>query len=78
MRHGFVRINGLGVAYLEAGAGPLVVVLHGFPDTAHSFEDLLDRLGRAGFHAVAPFLRATRRPSSRLIATTPSAHWRAT
>ena len=57
MRHGFVRINGLGVAYLEAGAGPLVVVLHGFPDTAHSFEDLLDRLGRAGFHAVAPFLR---------------------
>ena len=57
MRHRFVRINGLGVAYLEAGAGPLVVVLHGFPDTAHSFEDLLDRLASAGFHAVAPFLR---------------------
>jgi pimeloyl-ACP methyl ester carboxylesterase len=57
MTAGFVRVNGLGVAYLEAGEGPLVVVLHGFPDTAHSFEDLLDRLAGAGFHAVAPFLR---------------------
>lgn len=57
MKSGFIRVNGLGVGYLEAGEGPLVVVLHGFPDTAHSFHDLLDRLAHAGFHAVAPFLR---------------------
>jgi len=57
VRAGFVRVNGLGLAYIEAGKGPLVVVLHGFPDTAHSFEGLLGQLAREGFHAVAPFLR---------------------
>ena len=78
MTAGFVRVNGLGVAYLEAGEGPLVVVLHGFPDTAHSFEDLLDRLAGAGFHAVAPFLRGYQPTELRLIATTPSGHSRVT
>jgi pimeloyl-ACP methyl ester carboxylesterase len=57
MMPSFIRVNGLELAYLDAGQGPLVVVLHGFPDTAYSFRDLLDRLGLAGFRAVAPFLR---------------------
>ena len=35
----------------------MVIVLHDFPDTAHSFLDLLAQLAHAGFHAVAPFLR---------------------
>ena len=52
-----IRANGLDFGYLEAGTGPLVLLLHGFPDTAHSFSGVLPRLAAAGFHAVAPFLR---------------------
>ncbi len=36
---------------------PLVVVLHGFPDSPFSFLPLLNKLANAGAHAVAPFLR---------------------
>lgn len=50
-------INGLRLACLEAGEGPLVLVLHGFPDTAESFRPLLGRLAGAGYHGLAPFLR---------------------
>jgi pimeloyl-ACP methyl ester carboxylesterase len=52
-----VRANGLQFTTLEAGAGPLALCLHGFPDTAHTWEHLLPALAGAGFHAVAPFLR---------------------
>src|SRR5687768_2249913 len=52
-----IEAGGLTFGYLEAGEGPLVLCLHGFPDTAHTFDDLLPRLARAGYHAVAPFMR---------------------
>jgi pimeloyl-ACP methyl ester carboxylesterase len=39
------------------GSGPLVLCLHGFPDSPHSFRPLLSDLAAAGFHAVAPFMR---------------------
>lgn len=42
---------------LEAGTGPLVLCLHGFPDTAHSFRHQMPALAQAGFRAVAPFMR---------------------
>jgi pimeloyl-ACP methyl ester carboxylesterase len=55
-----VEANGIEFAYLEAGpaGGPLALCLHGFPDTAHTWRHLLPALGDAGYHAVAPFLRA--------------------
>lgn len=34
--------------------GPLVLLLHGFPQTSLSYKHQLEVLGRAGFHAVAP------------------------
>jgi pimeloyl-ACP methyl ester carboxylesterase len=52
-----VRANGLEFGVLEAGSGPLALCLHGFPDTAHTWAQLLPALARAGFHAVAPFVR---------------------
>jgi pimeloyl-ACP methyl ester carboxylesterase len=52
-----VTANGLRFAYLEEGAGPLVLLFHGFPDTAHTWDDLRPRLAAAGFRAVSPFLR---------------------
>jgi pimeloyl-ACP methyl ester carboxylesterase len=52
-----VKANGLRFACLEAGKGPLVLLLHGFPDTAHSWDALMPRLAAAGHRAVAPFMR---------------------
>jgi pimeloyl-ACP methyl ester carboxylesterase len=42
---------------LEAGEGPLVLCLHGFPDQARSFRHQMPALAAAGFHAVAPYMR---------------------
>jgi pimeloyl-ACP methyl ester carboxylesterase len=52
-----VQANGLRFGVLEAGTGPLALCLHGFPDTAHTWQLLLPELARAGFRAVAPFTR---------------------
>jgi pimeloyl-ACP methyl ester carboxylesterase len=49
--------NGVDFAYLGEGKGPLVVLLHGFPDTAHTWDRSMTELARAGFRAVAPFMR---------------------
>lgn len=49
--------NGLEFSYLEAGAGPLVLLLHGFPDTAETYSAVLPKLAAAGYHGVAPFQR---------------------
>jgi len=38
-KSGTVHANGLRFATLEAGEGPLVLCLHGFPDTAYSRQE---------------------------------------
>jgi pimeloyl-ACP methyl ester carboxylesterase len=43
--------------YQEAGQGPLVLCLHGFPDNAHTCSERLPALARAGLRGVAPFMR---------------------
>jgi pimeloyl-ACP methyl ester carboxylesterase len=53
----YVEANGLRFAYFEAGSGPLVLLLHGFPDTPHTWDDLRPRLAAKGFRAVSPYLR---------------------
>ena len=57
IERGAVRANGIDFALLACGTGPLALCLHGFPDTAHSWRHLLPELARAGFRAVAPFMR---------------------
>jgi pimeloyl-ACP methyl ester carboxylesterase len=52
-----VSANGLSFAYLDRGSGPLVLLLHGFPDTAHTWEPAMAALADAGYRAVAPFMR---------------------
>jgi pimeloyl-ACP methyl ester carboxylesterase len=51
------QANGLRFAYLEAGRGPLLVLLHGFPDNAYTWERQFPALTAAGYRVVAPFLR---------------------
>jgi pimeloyl-ACP methyl ester carboxylesterase len=53
----FVEANGLRFGYLEAGSGPLVLLIHGFPDTAYAWDSTRAALAAAGFRAVAPFTR---------------------
>ena len=52
-----IRANGLDFAYVEEGDGPLVLLLHGFPDTARSWSHQMRPLAAAGYRAVAPWLR---------------------
>ena len=44
-----IRANGLDFAYVEQGDGPLVILLHGFPDTAHSWNHQIPALAAALF-----------------------------
>ena len=52
-----IRANGIDFAYIEQGSGPLVLLLHGFPDTANTWNHQMSALAAAGYRAVAPFLR---------------------
>ena len=53
----FVTARGLRFAYLEAGTGPLVLLVHGFPDTAYGWDATMTALASAGYRVVAPFTR---------------------
>lgn len=57
LRRGSVHANGIDFHYVEAGEGPLVLCLHGFPDNALTYRHLLPALAEAGFRAVAPHMR---------------------
>jgi pimeloyl-ACP methyl ester carboxylesterase len=57
IKESIVEANGIRFATLEIGSGPLVLCLHGFPDTAHTFREQLPALAEAGYRAVAPFMR---------------------
>ncbi|MDH3607587.1 MAG: alpha/beta hydrolase [Acidimicrobiia bacterium] len=52
-----IAVNGIELAVAEAGTGYPVLLLHGFPELAHSWRYQLPALAAAGFHAVAPDLR---------------------
>lgn len=55
--HRDVSANGIRLHTVEAGAGPLVILLHGFPGFWWSWRHQLTGLADAGFRAVACDLR---------------------
>jgi len=55
--HRFIETNGIRLHLAEAGAGPLVMLCHGFPESWYSWRHQLPALAEAGFHAVAPDMR---------------------
>ena len=61
VRHRYVETRGLRLHIAEAGEGPLVVLLHGFPECWYSWRYQLTALAEAGYHAVAPDQRGYRR-----------------
>lgn len=52
-----VRANGIDFVCLAEGEGPLVLLLHGFPDTPQTWDATRPALAAAGFRAVTPFTR---------------------
>ena len=65
--HREIDVNGLRMHVAERGEGPLVVLLHGFPESWYSWRHQLAALGDAGFRAVAPDQRGyggTTRPEA--------------
>ena len=55
--HRIVRANGIALHVAEAGAGPLVLLLHGFPQFWWAWHEQLTALADAGYRAVAVDLR---------------------
>ncbi len=55
-----VSANGLDFAYLEEGTGPLVVLLHGFPDTARTWDQVRPLIAAKGYRVVTPYMRGYR------------------
>jgi pimeloyl-ACP methyl ester carboxylesterase len=53
----FIEANGIELAYLEEGTGPLVVLLHGYPETARGWKQVQGTLAAAGYRVVAPNMR---------------------
>jgi pimeloyl-ACP methyl ester carboxylesterase len=49
-----VTANGIRMRIAHAGAGPLVLLLHGFPESWYSWRHQLPALAMAGFRVVAP------------------------
>jgi len=55
VRYGTTEVDGLNIAYREAGApaNPKLVLLHGFPSSSHQHRDLIRALADR-FHLIAP------------------------
>jgi pimeloyl-ACP methyl ester carboxylesterase len=64
IRHRQVHVGELSMHIAEAGAGPLVLLCHGFPECWYSWRHQLTALAEAGYHAVAPDMRGYGRTSA--------------
>jgi pimeloyl-ACP methyl ester carboxylesterase len=67
IRHRRLDAGGLRMHIAEAGTGPLVLLLHGFPECWYSWRHQLVSLAAAGLHVVAPDQRGycrTDRPAA--------------
>lgn len=55
LRYGTLLVDGLNIAYREAGdpANPKIVLLHGFPASSHQYRNLIPALADR-FHVISP------------------------
>ena len=63
-RHGIVHVNGIRLHYVEQGEGPLVLLVHGFPESWYSYRHQLPALAAAGYRALAIDVRGYGRSSA--------------
>src|SRR3954469_1710562 len=57
LREGYAEVGDQTLHYVEAGEGPLVVLLHGFPEFWFGWRQQIEPLVAAGFRGVAPDTR---------------------
>ena len=57
LEHRTVDLGAVRLHVVEAGSGPLVVLLHGFPEYWYSWRHQIPALAEAGFRVVAPDMR---------------------
>ncbi|MGQ0833160.1 MAG: alpha/beta fold hydrolase [Microthrixaceae bacterium] len=58
-----IRVDDVDLHVVEAGEGPPVVLVHGFPEVSYSWRHQLPALADAGYHAIAPDMRGYGRSS---------------
>lgn len=66
MRTHAIQTAGLNQQVIEAGSGPLVLLIHGFPELGISWRAQIEALAAAGYRVVAPDMRGyggTERPA---------------
>src|SRR5690348_16314667 len=66
MRHQVVDARGTRIHCVEEGSGPLVLLVHGFPESWYSWRHQLPAIAAAGFRAVAIDVRGYGRSSAPL------------
>ncbi|MGB8875024.1 MAG: alpha/beta fold hydrolase, partial [Solirubrobacteraceae bacterium] len=57
LRDGYADLGEVRLHYVEAGDGPLVILLHGFPDFWYGWRFQIPALAGAGFRVLAPDMR---------------------
>jgi pimeloyl-ACP methyl ester carboxylesterase len=57
LREGYAEVGDQRLHYVEAGEGPLIVLLHGFPEFWYGWRLQIQPLAAAGFRVVAPDMR---------------------
>jgi epoxide hydrolase 4 len=57
LRDGYAEVGDVRLHYVEAGDGPLVVLLHGFPEFWFGWRLQIEPLVAAGYRVVAPDTR---------------------
>jgi len=57
LREGYAEVGDQRLHYVEAGEGPLIVLLHGFPEFWYGWRLQIQPLAAAGYRVVAPDLR---------------------
>ena len=72
LSEGYAEVGDVRLHYVEAGDGPLIVLLHGFPEFWYGWRRQIEPLVAAGFRVVAPDTRGYNL-SSKPEASTPTA-----
>ena len=57
LKHRYADLGDMRLHYVEAGEGPLVLLLHGFPQFWYEWRHQIPALVEAGFRVVAPDMR---------------------
>src|SRR5437588_546939 len=57
LREGYAEVGDVSLHYVEAGDGPLIVLLHGFPEFWFGWRLQIEPLAAAGFRVVVPDTR---------------------